>query len=126
MRPYNPPVPALPLPAVIIGVAAGVVGGLFGVGGGVIVVPGLVLWLKMPQHRAVGTSVAVIVASSATAVILFAGDGEVDWGAALLIFVGAGTGAAIAARYMAKVPAHWLTRTFALIMVLAAIRLILT
>ena len=44
--------------AISLGIAAGVVGGMFGVGGGIVVVPGLVLWLRFGQHRASGTSVA--------------------------------------------------------------------
>ncbi len=106
-----------------LGLVAGVVGGLFGVGGGIVVVPGLVLWMHMDQHRAHATSVAAIVASAAAALTPFALEGDVDWDAGLAIFVGAGLGAFFAARYVARVPERWLARAFVLLMLAAALRL---
>jgi uncharacterized membrane protein YfcA len=47
--------------AILIGVAAGVLGGLLGLGGGVLFVPGLVLFLGLSQHQAEGTSLLAIV-----------------------------------------------------------------
>jgi hypothetical protein len=99
------------------------VGGLFGVGGGVIVVPGLVLWLGFSQYKASGTSVATIIASAGAALISFAGDGSVDWGAAGLITVGAVVGAAIGARILHLIPARALTRAFSVILIVAAVRM---
>jgi uncharacterized membrane protein YfcA len=43
---------------ILIGLAAGMLGGLFGVGGGIIVIPALIYLLGMTQHQAQGTSVA--------------------------------------------------------------------
>lgn len=43
-----------------IGVAAGILAGLFGIGGGVVIVPALVLFLKMQQHTATGTSLVAL------------------------------------------------------------------
>jgi len=113
------------LRGVVIGVVAGFVGGLFGVGGGVIVVPGLVLWLGLDQRRASGTSMATIVVSASAAALLFSADRAVDWAAAWWLFVGAGVGAVVGARAITKVPELWLTRAFAAVMVLAAVRLLL-
>lgn len=106
-----------------IGVAAGFVSGMFGVGGGVIVVPGLVLWMALDQHRASGTSIATIVASSAAAALLFSAEGDVDWSAAAVVFIGAGVGASLAARHISRIPERWLTRAFVVLMLVAAIRL---
>ncbi len=111
--------------AIVLGVAAGFLGGLFGVGGGVLVVPGLVLWLGMVQHRAHATSLAAIVASSSAAVARAALADSVDWGNALVIFAGAGVGAWLGARAMARIPAVWLARIFVLFAVLTAARLAL-
>ena len=106
-----------------IGVAAGVVSGLFGVGGGVIVVPALVLFLGFSQHNASGTSTATIAASSAAALAAFSLDAQVDWGAAALIFAGAGVGAWAGARYLDRIPERGLTIAFTVVMVVAAVRL---
>jgi hypothetical protein len=43
-----------------LGLAAGVVSGVFGVGGAVVIIPGLVLLAKLPQHTANGTSLAAL------------------------------------------------------------------
>ena len=115
----------LALRYIALGIVAGLVGGLFGIGGGVIVVPGLVLWLGFDQHRASGTSVATIVASAGAALVTFAGDGSVDWGAAAIITIGAVTGAAIGARSLHRIPAEMLRRAFAVVLVAAALRMAL-
>lgn len=112
--------------AIVLGLVAGLVGGLFGIGGGVIVVPGLVLWLGFSQHKASGTSVATIVASAGAALISFAGDGSVDWGAATLITAGAVVGAAIGARILHRIPAQVLSRAFSVILIVAAVRMAIT
>lgn len=46
----------LDFPMLLIGVAAGVLGGLFGVGGGLVIVPALVLMRAIDQKTATGTS----------------------------------------------------------------------
>jgi uncharacterized membrane protein YfcA len=106
-----------------IGLTAGFVGGLFGVGGGIIVVPGLVLLLAFTQHQASGTSTATIVASSAAALIGFAGSGEVDTVAALLLLAGAGLGAWFGARHLDRIPELWLLRAFIVVLAFSVVRL---
>jgi uncharacterized membrane protein YfcA len=43
-----------------IGLAAGVLSGVFGIGGGVVIVPALIYLAGFNQHRATGTSLAVL------------------------------------------------------------------
>jgi uncharacterized membrane protein YfcA len=45
---------------VIVGIAAGMLGGMVGVGGGIIIVPALVYFLGFNQHTAQGTSLGLI------------------------------------------------------------------
>ena len=45
---------------ILIGLSAGMSSGLFGIGGGVLIVPALVYLLDFPMHRAIGTSLAVL------------------------------------------------------------------
>jgi len=47
--------------SLIVGLVAGVFGGLVGLGGGVIMIPLMVDFLKMSQHRAHGTSLVAVV-----------------------------------------------------------------
>lgn len=50
----------------VVGVMTGILSGLFGVGGGFVIVPALVLFSRMPMHRAVGTSLMVVAMVSAS------------------------------------------------------------
>ena len=45
---------------IAIGLLAGGLGGMIGLGGGIILIPALVLFLKMDQQSAQGTSIAII------------------------------------------------------------------
>ena len=45
---------------VVIGMAAGILSGAFGIGGGVVIVPALIYLAGFTQHRATGTSLAVL------------------------------------------------------------------
>lgn len=60
--------------SLLAGVIAGSVTGLFGIGGGFIVVPALVLAMKLPMRKAVGTSLVVMAATAASALVARAGD----------------------------------------------------
>ncbi|MCH7844734.1 MAG: sulfite exporter TauE/SafE family protein [Acidobacteria bacterium] len=111
--------------AAFIGGAAGIMAGLFGVGGGIIVVPGLVLWLAVNQRQASGTSIATIVASSSAALVAFGISGSVDWGAALLVFTGAAVGAVIGARAATLLGERTLSAAFAVVLLIAGIRMML-
>jgi hypothetical protein len=110
---------------VVLGLAAGFIGGLFGVGGGLLVVPGLVLWLHFEQRRASATSLATIVASSSAAATRFAVDGSVEFDTAFVLFIGAGLGAFAGARLAGHLPNYWLARGFVAIVVLSGVRLAL-
>ncbi|NCC50838.1 MAG: sulfite exporter TauE/SafE family protein [Spartobacteria bacterium] len=70
----------------VIGLLAGVAGGLFGLGGGVIVVPLLIYWAKFPEHRAVGTSLVLLLPPLGLAgAIEFYRHGNVDIRAGVII-----------------------------------------
>ncbi len=86
---------------VIIGIFGGIAAGLFGVGGGIVIVPALVYWAGFSQHKATGTSLAVLLPPIGLAATLeYYRHGNVDLRAALLLaismFVGAWGGAYLA------------------------------
>lgn len=86
---------------VLIGLGAGMSSGLFGIGGGVLIVPALVYLLDFPLHRAVGTSLAVLLPPiGAAAVYAYYRAGHIDWQAAIIlaatVFVGAWLGSMVA------------------------------
>ncbi len=57
----NDVMPEFSVPLLIfIGLAAGVLSGVFGIGGGVVIVPALIDLRGFTQHKATGTSLAVL------------------------------------------------------------------
>lgn len=85
----------------VIGLCAGMGSGVFGIGGGVVIVPVLVFIAGFTQHRATGTSIAVLLPPIGLAAVFeYARHGQVDWRAAIIIavmmFVGAYLGAVVA------------------------------
>ena len=66
-------------PVVIAGGVVGFLAGFLGVGGGFMVVPCLVLFLRIPIKSATGTSLLVIAANSALAIVGHRHSLSVDW-----------------------------------------------
>jgi len=76
------------LTLVAIGAAAGILAGIFGIGGGIIVIPSLIYILGFSQHKATGTSLAVLLPPIGIAAFLeYYRQGNVDLPAALIIAV---------------------------------------
>lgn len=107
-----------------LGVIAGVMSGLFGIGGGAVMVPLLVLWLALPQHRAHATSLAAIIVTAASGMVRFAGDGEVGYAAGLSIAAGAVAGAFFGAQLMHRISATRLRQAFAVLMVAVSLQML--
>ncbi len=95
-----------------MGLVAGVLGGLMGVGGGIVLVPLLTSFTKITQHKATGTSMAMVALTSVTTLWRYQTAGRVDWGATLAILVMAMAGASIGARACCLVPARQLRMLF--------------
>jgi uncharacterized protein len=110
--------------ALAVGFAAGIASGLLGVGGGIVMVPGLVLVLGATQHEAHATSLAAIVPIGLVGFAVFAIHGEVNYAIAGLLVLGALVGAPVGARAMSKVPERPLAIVFAIVLVVAGVRLL--
>src|SRR5690349_23797821 len=69
-----------------IGVAAGVLSGLFGIGGGVVIMPALIYFAGFDQHRATGTSLAILLPPIGLGAALeYYRNGAVDVRAAVIV-----------------------------------------
>ncbi len=108
----------------LIGLAAGTLGGGLGVGGGIILVP-LLVAVGMPQHRAHGTSLAAIIFIAVAGAISFGASGEIDVGLGVTIGIGGVVGSVIGATVMNRISSRSLTIVFAIVLLIAALRLIL-
>lgn len=94
-------------------------------GGGIIMVP-LLVWVGVDRHRAHATSLAAIVFIATAGASSFAASGEVDLGLGIIVGVGGILGSVIGASVMHRVSSRALTITFGLILLVAAIRMILS
>jgi uncharacterized membrane protein YfcA len=106
------------------GLAGGLFSGLTGVGGGAVMVPMLVGLLRLSQHRAHGTSLAVIIFVASAAVVPYGLAGNIDWPLAGLLSVGAALGVYPGARVMQRIPARQLRLLFGLFLFATSIRLL--
>jgi uncharacterized membrane protein YfcA len=113
------------LSASALGAAAGLLGGLFGIGGGLVMVPGMVLFLAIPQHRAHATSLAAMIASAGAAVVPLALADRIDWDTGGFLLLGSIGGAYLGARIFARIPEVWLAGGFVALALASATRMFL-
>lgn len=100
----------------LAGVLVGLLTGFFGVGGGFLIVPTLAIALAFTMRTAVGTSLAIITATSSIglAVHLLAGR-SLDLGITTAMTAACVAGALVGARLASHVPQRTLGRAFALL-----------
>lgn len=107
--------------------AAGVVSGFFGLGGGTIIVPALTFFAGFSQHRAVGTSLAVLLLPAGLgAVMEFHRQGNVDLRAAGLMAVALFGSAWISGRWANRVAPAPLKLAFGVFLLFVGARIVLS
>lgn len=111
--------------SVLIGLLAGILGGLLGIGGGIVMIPLMVGFLKVTQHRAHGTSLAAMVFIGLIGAATYALQGSVDFLASVLLATTAILTAHIGARHASSLPEWKLRRSFGAFVVLVSILLFL-
>lgn len=102
--------------ALVLGLLLGLLGG----GGSILLVPALVYVLGVPTGEAIATSLLVVGATSAMAVVSHARAGHVRWRTGLLFGVGGMAGAYGGGRLAAHVPPTVLLAGFAALMLATA------
>ncbi len=107
------------------GAIAGLTAGFLGIGGGILLVPMMVGLLGLTQHKAHGTSLAIIIPIAIISATVYALRGHIDW--ALVATIGSGSiiGVIIGAKLMMRVPAHRLRQLFGVYAIALAILLFL-
>ncbi|MBS1878840.1 MAG: sulfite exporter TauE/SafE family protein [Actinobacteria bacterium] len=104
-----------------LGFAVGCLTGLFGVGGGFVIVPVLVVGLGFAFTEAVGTSLLVIIISSAVALAERLQSGAVDWAVIGPFAAAAVAGVLVGTWLGGRLPRRVLTRWFAVVVVATAV-----
>jgi uncharacterized protein len=107
-----------------IGLAAGVMGGLLGIGGGVLIVPALVFFLAFDQHRAHGTSLAIVIMLSLVGVVTYFAHHNVDLIFSAGIAVGGMAGAVIGGCIVQRIKSRALRRMFCVFLIATAAKMI--
>jgi uncharacterized membrane protein YfcA len=113
------------VPFLLLGFVAGVLSGLIGVGGGVIIVPALVFIFGFSQHKAEGTTLALLVPPiGILAVLPYFKQGFVDLRAAALICLGFLFGGLIGGHLAIGVSNLALQKVFAIALMLISLRML--
>jgi uncharacterized protein len=112
------------LRASVVGLFTGLLTGFFGVGGGFVIVPALVLLLGLPIRLAVGTSLAVIALTSASALAAHLASGRINWSIATAFTGAAIVGALLGRRLGGRFDQQRLSSLFAILLVGIAILLV--
>ena len=114
--------PPLRLPRdALAGIAVGFVTGFLGVGGGFLIVPALAVGLAFTLRTAVGTSLAIITATSALSLAAHLAAGrEVDVPVTLAMAIACAAGAVLGAAASGRMPQRTLGRGFAALVVAVA------
>jgi uncharacterized membrane protein YfcA len=111
----------------LLGLLAGVVSGLFGVGGAVVIIPGLVLIAKLPQHTAHGTSLAALLLPvGLLGVLEYAKRDQVHWVYAGVVAAGLLIGAYFGARLAGSLNDVMLRKAFGVFLLLVSAKLLLS
>ncbi|MEY2586159.1 MAG: hypothetical protein RLY11_8 [Bacteroidota bacterium] len=112
---------------ILIGIAAGFLGGMVGIGGGVIIVPALVLLLGITQHNAQGISLTMMLFPvGILGVINYYKKGYVDFRYAGLIAAGFLIGSYVGSKFSLSLPQETIKKVFAVLMIILAIRMLLS
>jgi uncharacterized membrane protein YfcA len=111
--------PALDIPRTLAaGAVVGVLTGFFGVGGGFLVVPILVLAMRFPLRRAIGTSLVIVgVVSLAALAAHLVQEADLDLDVAAAMAAACAAGAVAGARLAERVPQRLLGHAFAVLLV---------
>ena len=107
------------------GLVAGFSSGLLGIGGGVVMVPILVTLGKMPMHKAVATSMFIMIFTSIAGAGVKFTNGQVHPDLAIFLVIGIIIGAQIGARLVKRVNTIALQKIFGIMMIVALISIVL-
>ncbi len=109
----------------VFGLVAGFSSGLLGIGGGVVMVPILVTVGKMPMHKAVATSMFIMIFTSIAGAGVKLSNGQVHPDLAIFLIIGIVIGAQIGARLVKRMNTIALQKIFGIMMIVALISIVL-
>lgn len=111
---------------VIFGSVTGFINGFFGGGGGMIVVPVMTLLMGLEQKKAHATAIAVILPVSiiSAGVYFFSKASNIEFSSTLYTTIGVVVGGIIGALILKKIDNKLLVKAFAVVMLIAGIKML--
>jgi uncharacterized protein len=110
---------------IIVGVAAGMLGGMVGVGGGIIIVPALVFFLGFSQKMAQGTSLGILLLPvGLLGFIQYYKEGFVDIKVLLIISAGFFLGSLLGSKLALSLPQETVKKVFAILLIVVAVKML--
>lgn len=110
---------------IVVGLILGFVNGFLGGGGGMLCVPLLVFALGLTDKRAHATAILIMLPISLVSFAVYACNMRIEWELALWVVLGSVAGGFIGSILLKKLSNSWLRAIFALIMIVAGLRMIL-
>ena len=106
----------------LTGALTGLANGFFGGGGGMIVVPLMSFLLHMKTQKAHATAIAVILPITVVSAFIYFTSGKFDFQTGIPSSVGVVAGGILGAWLLGKLSAKWLTKIFAIVMLIAGVK----
>ncbi|HPZ09353.1 MAG TPA: sulfite exporter TauE/SafE family protein [Candidatus Eremiobacteraeota bacterium] len=111
---------------ILLGLVAGFTSGLIGIGGGVIIVPALVFLFGLSQHKAQGTTLALLIPPiGLLAVWTYFKQGYVDFKIAIFICIGFFLGGFLGAKFATSLSTNVLEKIFGIALILLGLKMLL-
>ncbi len=112
--------------SLVLGLCAGILAGLLGIGGGILLVPALIYLFGLSQHRAQGTTLALMVPPiGLLAAYTYYRQGFVNIKIAALVCAGFFIGGLLGAKVAVDVPDALLRKFFGVALLIMGIKMIL-
>lgn len=97
--------------SVVIGLIIGIVSGIFGAGGGVLIMVALIVIMRFPLHKAIGTSTLIMAVTALSAASSYAAHGNLDLHLGILLGLGSIIGGIAGSALANKLPEAVLRKT---------------
>lgn len=101
-----------PMLLIVYGILIGAVTGLLGAGGGFLLIPALVILMKLPMKKAVGTSLLIIALNSLIGFLGDIGQHKIDWKLLATVTAIAVVGIFVGGFFNEKINSHKLKKGF--------------
>lgn len=111
----------------IIGLFSGALSGVLGIGGGLVIVPALIYFLKMTQHQAQGTTLALMLPPiTLLSTYAYYKAGHIDFKVTIFVCLGFFVGGLFGGKLAVLLPTFILKKAFAILLIGVAINMLLS